>query len=489
MNRRGLLRAAGLASTAAVAGCKSRPTAAAPAPAAPSVPPLDWKVLEGALHGTLVRPGAAAYAQAAQLYNPRFDSAVHPAVIARCATADDVAVGVRFAADNRVPFAVRSGGHSYGGWSTSAGLVIDVSGLNSVTVDKANGVARIGAGANLSTVYAALAAHGVAIAGGSCPTVGIAGLAMGGGIGVLTRAFGLTCDAIRGVEIVTADGSVRQADENLLWALKGGGGGSFGAVTSFTMAVRPAPTIHTFFYAWNLGDAYDVLDAWQRWDKEIYDAPLWSTCKVLANRTTGDQRVMVSGTWTGPASELDARLRPLLHGRPKPASSSRHTLGYGEAMRFYAGSGAREAFAATSSVVADPMGPKTYEMIVKRVRAAMEVDGLIEGGISFDALGGAAAIKRTVDETAFYHRHAAAIVQYTATYQTGAKTDDAYVRGFREAMKPWFGEFAYANYADPSIKDYGKAYWWENYPRLQQVKKDVDPHNLFTFPQAVALPS
>lgn len=491
--RRDLLRAAGILSAAGVAGCgpRTKPGAAAaasvpPSPAASAGPP-DWAALARAMRGTLVRPESADYATAARLYNPRFDGAVHPAAVARCASADDVAAGVRFAADSRVPFAVRSGGHSYGGWSASAGLVIDVAGLNTVTVDTARGVAKIGAGAKLAEVYAALAAKGVALAGGSCPTVGITGLALGGGLGVLNRAFGLTCDAIQGAEIVTADGAVRQADANLLWALKGGGGGSFGAVTSFTMAVRPAPKIATFSFTWDISRTPEVLDAWQRWILDL-DPRAWTTCKVLANQRTGRRRVLVSGTWIGPATETDLRLKPLLDKVPKPASTSRNSFGYGEAMRFYAGSGAREAFAATSSAVYASLSPTARQAIAAQVDAAMDVPGLVEGGVSFDALLGAVG-RIAPDATAFGHRRALAVIQYTATFAAGAAVTDAYVRDFRELLRPELGDGAYVNYADPSIVDYGKAYWRENYPRLQMVKKDVDPDNLFTFPQAVALPS
>jgi FAD/FMN-containing dehydrogenase len=435
------------------------------------------------MRGPLVRPESAGYAKAAQLYNPRFDGKVHPAAIARCVTADDVAAGVRFAADSRVPFAVRSGGHSYGGWSASPGLVIDIAGLDKVTVDTANGVARIGAGAKLAAVYAALAAKGVAIAGGSCPTVGIAGLALGGGLGVLNRAFGLTCDAIRAVEIVTADGSVRPADADLLWALKGGGGGSFGAVTSFTMAVRPAPTVSTFYFAWDIGHAPEVVNAWQRWVGRT-DAKLWSTCKVLANRTTGRQRAVVSGTWIGPSSLSDGQLKPLLDALPSPASTSRNSFGYGAAMRFFAGSGAREAFAATSSVIYENLPLAALDAIAARVGSAMGIGGLVEAGISLDALGGAVA-DVPPDATAFAHRQALAIAQYTATFVSGAATKDTFVRDFRDTMRRWCGDWAYVNYADPSLADYGTAYWRQNYARLRATKRDVDPHDLFTFPQAV----
>jgi FAD/FMN-containing dehydrogenase len=455
------------------------------------------------MQGRLIRPGSADYAAASRLYNPRFDGKVKPAAVARCVSADDVAAGVRFAATNGLPFALRSGGHSYGGWSTSPGLVVDVGGLNKVTVDTAHGIARIGAGARLAEVYAALSAKGVAIAGGSCPTVGITGLALGGGLSVLNRAFGLTCDAIRGVDLVTADGVHRAADADLLWALKGGGGGSFGAVTSLTMAVRPAPKVATYYFAWDIAHAAEVVDAWQKWIASA-DPKLWSTCKVLSSPATGAQRAIVAGTWIGVPTTMDGQFTGLLTGLPKPATTSKHSYSYAQAMLFEAGCSTsataasciatalgprRQAFAATSSVLYDRLPPAGIQTLVDQASAAIHVSGLTDGGVSLDGLGGEIT-KVAPNATAFGHREALATAQYTASYQTGsAEPFDAYVRGFRTAMRPWCGDWAYVSYADPSIPDPGPAYWSANYERLRAVKGSVDPHNLFSFPQAVELPS
>jgi FAD/FMN-containing dehydrogenase len=416
---------------------------------------------------------------------------------------------VRFAADARLPFAVRSGGHSYPGWSTSRGLVIDVSSLAAVIVDTAHHTARVGAGARLTDVYAALAAKGVGIAGGSCPSVGIAGLAMGGGVGVLGRAWGLTCDAVRSVDVVTADGTARTVDathdSDLFWALRGGGGGSFGAVTAFTVDVRPVPTVSTFYLQWPFTVAADVVDAWQRW-AHAADSRLFSTCKLLADPRTDSRRALVAGTWIGPAADVSARLAPLRAKLPKPSSVSIHAHTYADAMLLEAGCGGhsatsclagalapakRQPFAATSSIVPGPLPPSAIDMAVTHATEAMNVAGIFEGGVSFDSLGGAIG-SVGAGATAFGHRSAAATAQYTATW-TDARTSparfDAYVRGFRSALAPWLGSAAYVNYADSSIADFGPAYWGSNYPRLRAVKRTYDPHDLFTFPQSVRLPS
>jgi FAD/FMN-containing dehydrogenase len=382
---------------------------------------------------------------------------------------------------------------------------VDLANLRMVTVDSAARLARVEAGAPLAAVYAALAAKRVALAAGSCPTVGVAGLTLGGGLGVLSRAFGLTCDAVRSVEVVTADGRARTvgaaSDPDLFWALRGGGGGSFGVVTAFTFAVRPAPTVHTFFYEWPGDRAEDVLDAWQDWADRL-DRRAWSTGKLLARAGDGTARATVSGTWIGPASGLDGILAPLLAKLGKPADSARNTLSYGDAMLLEAGCygqtvgnclidalkpSHREAFAATSSILATALPAAGIGAAAARMRAGLELSGANEAGVSFDVLGGAVA-DVAPDETAFPHRTALGTVQYTATWARGstpAGPYDAYVRDCRTALRPWLGDAAYVNYADPAITDFGRAYWGDNYARLREVKRAVDPAGLFTFPQAV----
>jgi FAD/FMN-containing dehydrogenase len=214
------------------------------------------------LPGGLVLPGDSGYALASQSYNPRFDGH-RPAAVARCTSVADVQRCVEVARDAGMPIAARSGGHSYAGYSTpDNGLVLDLRGMATVEVD--GGTAVVGAGARLMEVYAALAGAGRALPAGSCPTVGVAGLTLGGGIGVTARKYGLTCDKLTAVQIVTADGEQRTVDGgDLLWALKGGGGGNFGVVTSFTFATEPAPDITVFALEYPAGSTADVVGAWQ----------------------------------------------------------------------------------------------------------------------------------------------------------------------------------------------------------------------------------
>src|SRR5579863_6057789 len=234
----------------------------------PVLTEADWVALANSLQGTLVRPGSSRYQAAYQLYSPRFDG-IHPQGIAYCASPNDVQLCLSFARKFSLPLAARGGGHSYAGYSTTIGLVVDVTRMNSIQVNASAGIALVGAGARLIDVYAAVAQHGMVIPAGSCPTVGIAGVTLGGGIGVLGRKFGLTCDNLLAAQVVVADGRILTCDANtnadLFWALCGGGGGNFGVVTSFTFQARQVATVSLFTLSWPWSSAADVVNAWQTW--------------------------------------------------------------------------------------------------------------------------------------------------------------------------------------------------------------------------------
>ena len=510
--RRFLALAAGTLAAGALGGCTSRrtgPPAAPEAPpggaaartAAPGPRPPDWAALRSRLTGALVRPGDSAYPAASRLYSPRYDG-VAPAAVAYCASSADVARTLAFVQEHEAPLATRAGGHSYGGWSTGPGLVLDVTRMATVEVDRSGGTAMVGAGGRLIDVYARLAVAGVGIPAGSCPSVGIAGLTLGGGIGVLARAWGLSCDNVTAVEVVTADGRVRRCDPDrdgdLFWACRGGGGGNFGVVTSFTFRTRPAPEVAVFYLRWPLSAAGEVVAAWQRWIAAA-EPSLWSTCK-LASAPGSAGRVIVAGTWIGPPDSLAGVLGRLTSQLGvAPAARSGRRLDYLSAMLFEAGCSdglpachlppkgrlERERLAGTSHLVAAPLDAAAIATTMGQVRAASGVPGLVAGGMSLDSLGGAAG-DVPAGATAFVHRDALFSVQYTAVWAHGsADPYAAYVRRFRAAMTPHVGNAAYVNYPDVAIPDWPTAYWGANYLRLQAVKRRYDAGDLFHFPQSV----
>jgi FAD/FMN-containing dehydrogenase len=191
----------------------------------------DWGALQRAIEGDVVLPGSADYGSVRKPVMARFEL-VRPLAVVRCATPADVAATLAVARRLRLPTAIRSGGHSVAGRSSTDGIVLDVTPMRSVAV--AEEVATVGAGVRLGDLYDELAEHGLTIPAGCGSSVGIAGLTLGGGLGILGRKHGLTCDHLLRAQVVLADGRVVECDEHhdLFWALRGAGGGHFGVVTS-----------------------------------------------------------------------------------------------------------------------------------------------------------------------------------------------------------------------------------------------------------------
>ncbi|MCC3279078.1 FAD-dependent oxidoreductase [Arthrobacter sp. zg-Y40] len=451
-------------------------------------------------------PGDEAFTSARQVENPRFDGA-EPLAVLSAASADDVAEGVMFANASGVPLALRSGGHSYAGHSSGdSALVIDVRALSAISV-AADGSATIGAGARLIQVYEALGQQGRALAAGSCATVGITGLTLGGGVGVLTRAFGLTSDALRSVEMVSAEGMrmTASADENpdILWACRGGGG-QVGVLTSLTFDTVPAPTITTAFLEWSFADAVPVILAWQAWAPDA-DPRLWSTLKLLSGGRHAGPAIQLTATWIGPSSELDANMAGLHQGSGvlPTVNSVQPDRTYQDVMFSFAGcaggvsaeqctTGAggllqREAFSATSHVPTDLLDRNGAAALVERCMLGQQLAGAREVSVSLDALGG--AVRDLHVETGFAHRDAYATVQYTATFEDSADPApyDVFVRESRAAMEPWWGTGAYVNYLDPSITDPGAAYFGSNAARLADIRSSADPSARFALPGFAAV--
>jgi FAD/FMN-containing dehydrogenase len=220
----------------------------------------DWSTLGDAIDGEVVLPESPAYDRVPQPFNRRFGD-VLPLAVVRCASPEDAAETIAFLTRHDLESATRSGGHCFAGHSSTTGVAVDVTPMASVTV--ADGVATVGAGARLGRVYDALQDHGRAIPAGTCPPVGIAGLALGGGLGILGRRYGLTSDLLVRVQIVLADGRILECDNNhhddLFWALRGAGAGNVGVVTSFHFRTVPAPDVTNVHATWPYLEAADTV--------------------------------------------------------------------------------------------------------------------------------------------------------------------------------------------------------------------------------------
>jgi FAD/FMN-containing dehydrogenase len=508
---------AAAATALAFSGCSSSrqagPTTSRPAPVPTTVPSqpaqeVDWSALRAALTGRLVQPTDSGYLTDLQLYDSRFD-AVHPAAIAYCATESDVQRCVAFARDHQVSFAARSGGHSYGGYSTTSGLVIDVTPMAAVSV--APGAATVGAGARLVDVYTSLNAAGVSIPAGSCPTVGIAGLTLGGGAGVVDRAYGLTCDALTGLRVVTADGRVVSADHatnaDLYWACRGGGGGNFGIATSLTFRTFPTSPLTLCFLHWPWAAAADVLPAWLGWAPAAADQ-LWSNCLLEAAPGQPAANLQVGVGWLGPPAGVNAPLAQL-EAAVGSAPSSRYveTIPFASAMYTEGGCATlsqaachlpshaaggvltRQPSLAKSGFLRRPLSDAGVQAIVAGVQLR-QAQGA-QGAAGFDAYGGAInQIPATA--TAFVHRNALASAQYNVPFDPS--TPPAQLAASQAWLDSWYATLgsdmdgeAYQNYIDPNLAGWAQAYYGANLPRLQQIKRAWDPDDAFRFAQSIPL--
>ncbi|MFC4055697.1 FAD-binding oxidoreductase [Actinomadura syzygii] len=439
---------------------------------------VDWDALRRRMRGKLLRPGDPGFDDARKLFNTLTDDHI-PAAVAQCATVNDVREAVS-AARTRIPVAARGGGHSYVGYSAPpGGLVIDMRRLSTVDVHK-DGTASIGSGAVLEDVYRKLAAAKRCLPAGSCFSVGIAGLALGGGLGVLQRSLGLTCDRLVAAEIVTADAAVRTAtadqDPDLFWALRGGGGGNLGVVTKFTFSTVPAPALTVFVLKFPAGEVRTrkVLTAWQQWISAA-SRKMWASLIIDSGDTP---KCRVAGCFVGRGSACNPLLDDLV-SRSGVTPDTRKVLerDYFQAMKFLAGGTGRETFVASSRILDAPVAdPKALVALLTGRKGI---------ALILDPLGGAVA-DLGVHDTAFPYRKAFATAQIyagtTASNQAKARRNVAEVVAKMGAQGIGKG---HVNYIDPALPDWPNAYYGSNLNKLRTVAHTYDPDKVFDFAQGL----
>ncbi|MFE1442270.1 FAD-binding oxidoreductase [Streptomyces sp. NPDC058739] len=449
----------------------------------------DWERLREQVDGTVRLPGEPGFEENSGAFNKRYAD-IRAAGVLSVASVADVARGIAWAREQGVPVVARGGGHSYAGQAATTGLVLDLHGLRTVTVDRERELVTVGGGARSGDLYAELQRHDLAVPLGNSEEVGIGGLTLGGGVAAVSRAFGLTCDSLVETEVVLADGTVVTCNEtehpDLFWACKGGGGGNFGVNTSFTFQARPTVDSSTCLVVWPLEDAEAVLPVMQR---IMRDAPDRFAARIGVSRSAQDDgMVSVIGQHLGPAAELRELLAPALAtGSPVKADIEDRT--YWEAKDYLRHETSGDPFAVRTRTVAEPLteaGVDTLLTALRKWPGSGNPDG---AGIALFTWGG--AINRVpVTETAFPHRD----VLFLISMDTSWSTDDP--EEVRRANLDWLTELhtamgehardaSYANFADPDLTDAQAAYFGPNLDRLQEIKRHYDPDRVFTFRQAV----
>ena len=440
--------------------------------------------LRQSLRGDLIDPQDARYDDARQLYNAMIDR--RPALIASCVDTADVIACVRVAAAEGIDLAVRGGGHNGGGLgSVDGGLVIDLSQLRGVRVDPATRTVTVAGGTTLGEVDHATHAFGLAVPAGIISTTGVGGLTLGGGLGHLTRKYGLSIDNLIGADVVLADGSLVRATEteheDLFWALRGGGG-NFGVVTAFTFQARPVSTVVAGPMLWPLEQADEVLSAYATFLAEAPDelngffafltvppAPpfpeelhLRKMCGVVwcyAGSPDGAQAAL---------APIRAQLPPALDGVgsvPLPALQSAFDGLYPPGDQWYWRADFVEALppAAIDAHLAHAAELPTW----KSTMHLYPIDG--------------AASRVAHDATAWSYRGArwAQVIVGVDPDPANADLIRDWTVSYWEALHPFAAGGAYTNFLMDEGEERIRAAYGDNYERLAQIKAGYDPHNLF----------
>jgi FAD/FMN-containing dehydrogenase len=469
--------------------------------APPEPPSRAWEALAAGIAGEVARPGSPGFDHRHRGFNARFH-AVRPQAIVYCATPQDVAEAIRFIGRHGLRHATRSGGHCFAGHSSTPGVVVDVTPMRSVSV--AGDLAVVGAGARLGEVYDALGAHDLTIAGGTCPAVGIAGLTLGGGLGILGRTYGVTSDRLVAAQIVLADGRIVDCDdshdEDLFWALRGAGAGNFGVVTSLVLRAVPAPWAANFHLRWPFPDAAAVIAAWQRWAPHGPDG-LAASLKVTATGQ-GDRppsvdvygSLLETGMGAGEAREA-AGLVDTLIGRvgSDPALVTSERMAYPATRRFWADLGSTDPVSGHQPPPDQPHLVAKSEFFGRRLPVEA-IAGLVEMLTRDRAPGetreldfmpwGGAYNRVPADATAFVHRDELFQLKHAAVVDSGASPAEAgaarrWVGRSWATVHPWGSGRVFQNFADPDLAGWADAYYGTNQGRLVRVKARYDAGDLF----------
>ena len=448
---------------------------------------LSSELVQGfaaSLRGRLITPEDPDYNDARQVHNGMIDR--HPALIAQCQDVADVITAVNFAREHDLTVAIRSGGHNAAGLGVWDGaLVIDLLRMNGIRVDPKERTARVEGGSVWGDVDHATHAFGMATPSGFISTTGVGGLTLGGGIGNLSRGFGLTIDNLLSVDMVLADGSfvTASAQENpdLFWAIRGGGG-NFGVVTSFLFRLHPVSTVYAGPMLWTIDQAGDILGWWRDF---ILNAPeelggWFAFLKVPPGPPFPEElhtKTVCGVVWcyTGPMEKAEETFAPIRSAHPAavdfvgplpfPAFQSMFDPLVPKGIQSY--------------WRADFYGEISEEAIERHLEHASKLPTLQSTMHLYPIDGAVHRVGK--DETAFSYRDAnwAGVIVGFSPDPADADAMRTWAVDYWEALRPHSLGGAYINFMMDEGIDRIKATYRDNYARLVEVKQKYDPTNFF----------
>jgi FAD/FMN-containing dehydrogenase len=439
------------------------------------------------LTGRVIRPDSPAYTKARTDWDGIYRS--YPLAIVFAQTTEDVVNAITFARQNDIALRARSGRHSLEGWSNvTGGIVIDVSEMKSARLDPASLTVTVGAGLTQGEAVTTLGAEGFAVPTGGEATVGLAGATLGGGLGFLTRNFGMACDNLMAAEVVVPSGDdgarAITADEHsnsdLLWALRGAGNGNFGIVTSFTYRMHPLKQVSLLEAQWNgLDDLRGVFGAWQR-QAPTTDLRLSSVLDIGPDRID-----LLAVLQSGSPAEARELLAPVLSvGHPGVSVQAGSWADIFARLQPPSKSAMEKAknWKFFSQFITEPYPAEAIDIVGKFMKnAPSEVSDYF-----CSSLGGAVK-KAPPGGSAFAHRDALFYAEPGAGWNGDAITPkaQAWVAEFSQALRPYVNG-AYVNVPNPAMLDWETAYWGDQCARLREIKAKYDPDNVFRYEQSIA---
>jgi FAD/FMN-containing dehydrogenase len=448
--------------------------------------------LKEQVHGEVIVPGDQTYDEARAVHNGMIDK--RPSAIVTVANTGDVMSTIQYARENGLDLAIRGGGHSGPGFGTvDDGVVIDFSQMRSVRVDPVARTARADAGVTWGDINAATHAFGLATPGGIISTTGVAGLTLGGGVGYLTRGFGLSIDNLISVDVVTADGQflVASEDENadLFWALRGGGG-NFGVCTSFEYRLHPLKDVYWGPMFYEVEEAQKIFEFYREYIKTAPEQmgvfPAFQIAPPLPfipEDRHGDMFVVLIACWTGPVEEGEAAFRPfhevaevkaeMVGAVPFPAINAAFDGLYPKGLRqYWKGNYVKEI---SDEMIAVHIEHGPNAPTVNSTMHMYPIDG--------------APHRVSQDSTSFGHRDAnwAMVILAGGEDPASDESNIKWVRDYSDALAPHSQAGGYINFMSDDDGGRSEDNYGANYEKLADVKRKYDPDNLFHVNQNIKI--
>jgi hypothetical protein len=458
--------------------------------AALGVPREELIKLEASILGRIVLPGEPGYDDARQEANPAFQA--YPQVIVYCEVQSDIESCLFVAVNYGLWIAIRSGGHSSAGYSVNSGIVIDVSLLNSITIDPGNNTLKVGPGVDFDRLNAALDAVELHVPSGACGNVCVGGFMQGGGYGYTSRNYGMNCDCVTEVLIMLWNGGTVRANASLnpdlFWAIRGGTGGNFGIVLEVTYALAPLASVWAFAIQWDVAQAARVLlELQQNYCQS--GAPQQLGYMMNIGYNAGAPVALIQGMYCGDAADGKLAVASLLaietaqllvdisgpYGKmdeyldnnpypipdPPPGIKEDKICGY----------------------IASPLELADWQKIVDQFyRSPSQVN------VMYTEPYGGAINAYPIEGNAFIHRDVDMNLVIDATWMTDAEKPaaEAWLLDFQNVMGSYFSEEIYQNYPRRTYEQFRMNYWGTAFDQLLSIKRKYDPFHLFRYQQCIS---